>query len=103
MPASVDTAASGSASSATWRLAVRAGDVCAFAGGGMAGGMNEPIAGIFGSAARRLPSSTCRSLFQPQSNRERTTMDAPVIDPVKLEAFAMRAVGDFASAYTGLM
>jgi SAM-dependent methyltransferase len=30
-------------------------------------------------------------------------MDAPVIDQAKLEAFATRAVGDIASAYTGVM
>jgi SAM-dependent methyltransferase len=30
-------------------------------------------------------------------------MDAPVIDQSKLEAFAGKAIGDFASAYTGLM
>ncbi|HET7527049.1 MAG TPA: class I SAM-dependent methyltransferase [Burkholderiaceae bacterium] len=30
-------------------------------------------------------------------------MDAPVIDQAKLEAFANQAIGDFASAYTGLM
>jgi SAM-dependent methyltransferase len=30
-------------------------------------------------------------------------METPVIDSAKLEAFAMRAVGDIASAYTGVM
>jgi SAM-dependent methyltransferase len=30
-------------------------------------------------------------------------MDTPVIDQAKLEAFAMRAVGDLTSAYTGVM
>ena len=30
-------------------------------------------------------------------------MDAPVIDQAKLEAFAMRAVGDIAAAYNGVM
>ena len=30
-------------------------------------------------------------------------MDTPVIDQTKLEAFAMRAVGDIAAAYTGVM
>jgi SAM-dependent methyltransferase len=31
------------------------------------------------------------------------TLEAPVIDPVKLEAFVMRSVGDLTTGYTGLM
>ena len=30
-------------------------------------------------------------------------MDTPVIDPAKLEAFAMRAIGDLTTGYTGVM
>lgn len=30
-------------------------------------------------------------------------MDAPVIDQSKLEAFAMRAIGDLTAGYTGVM
>ena len=30
-------------------------------------------------------------------------MDTPVIDQTKLEAFAMRAIGDVNAAYTGVM
>jgi hypothetical protein len=100
MPARVANPASGSATSETWRAADRTW-------GSEVRGIEDSWA-VARTNRSRVISALPRIVLPPDdrglfNSIARNTMETTTIDPSKLEAFVMRALGDATAGYTGVI